>query len=97
MAAPAVGAVATERGVSQASIALAWVRTKPVVAAPIIGALKAKHIDDAMASLAVALTDEEVGRLESAYTPRVDYQGVSDPAMLARAVEATTGFRASSN
>ena len=97
VAAPAVGAVATERGMSQASVALAWLRTKPVVAAPIVGALKVKHIDDAIASLAVTLTDEEVGRSESAYTPRVDYQGVSDPAMLARAVEATTGFRASAN
>jgi 1-deoxyxylulose-5-phosphate synthase len=93
----AVGAVATEKGVSQASVALAWLRTKSVVAAPIVGALKAKHIDDAIASLAVNLTDEEVGRLESPYTPRMDYQGVSYPAMLARAVEAATGFRASAS
>lgn len=88
-----VGAVAMERGVSQASIALAWLRSKSAVAAPIVGALKSGHIDDAIAALAVALTDDEVARLESPYTPRMDYQGVSDPAMLARAVEATTGFR----
>ncbi len=91
----AVGAVATEHGVSQAQIALAWLRSKSVVAAPIVGALKATHIDDAVAALAVTLTEEEVARLESPYTPRMDYQGVSDPAMLHRAMEAATGFRAS--
>jgi 1-deoxyxylulose-5-phosphate synthase len=91
----AVGLVAQKRGVSQANIALAWLRSKSVVAAPIVGALKTKHIDDAIASLSVTLTDEEVARLESPYTPRMDYQGVSDPAMLARAVEAATGFRVS--
>jgi aryl-alcohol dehydrogenase-like predicted oxidoreductase len=91
----AVGAVAQERGVSQASIALAWLRSKPVVAAPIVGALKTKHIDDAIEALAVSLTDEEVARLESPYTPRMDYQGISDPAILARAVEAATGFKVS--
>ena len=91
----AVGALAKERGVSQASIALAWLRSKPVVAAPIVGALKTKHIDDALAALAVTLTDGEVARLESPYTPRVDYQGISDPAMLAGAVEAATGFKVS--
>ena len=91
----AVDAVAQDRGVSQACIALAWLRSKPVVATPIVGALKAKHIDDAIASLSVSLTDDEVARLESPYTPRVDYQGVSDPVMLARAVEAATGFKVS--
>jgi 1-deoxyxylulose-5-phosphate synthase len=91
----AVGTVAKERGVSQANIALAWLHSKSVVAAPIIGALKAKHIDDAITALPVNLTDEEVARLESRYTPRMDYQGISDPVMLARAVEAATGFKAS--
>ena len=91
----AVGAVAKERGVSQASIALAWLRSKSVVAAPIVGSLKTMHIDDAIEALAITLTDEELARLESPYTPRMDYQGVSDPAMLARAVEAATGFKTS--
>ena len=91
----AVSTVAKERGVTRASIALAWLRSKSVVAAPIVGALKTKHIDDAVEALAVTLTDEEVARLESPYTPRMDYQGVSDPAMLARAVEAATGFKVS--
>jgi 1-deoxyxylulose-5-phosphate synthase len=90
----AVGAVATERGVSQAKIALAWLRRNPVVAAPIVGALKTMHIDEAIAALSITLTDDEVARLEAPYTPRLDNQGVSDPAVLARAVEAATGFRA---
>ncbi len=45
--------------------------------------------------LLVTLTDEEVARLESPYTPRMVYQDVSDPAMLALAVEAATGFKVS--
>jgi aryl-alcohol dehydrogenase-like predicted oxidoreductase len=89
----AVGAIATERGVSQAQIALAWLRRNRVVAAPIVGALKATHIDDAIAALRVTLTDDEAARLEAPYTPRQDNQGLSDPAVLARAVEAATGFK----
>lgn len=91
----AVGAVAQEHGVSQAAVALAWLRSKQVVAAPIVGALRAGHIDDAVASLAVTLTEDEVFRLEAPYTPRVDFQGMSNPAMLAKAIEATTGFKVS--
>ncbi|WP_419803709.1 aldo/keto reductase [Terriglobus sp.] len=93
----AVCAVAQDRGISQASVALAWLRSKSVVAAPIVGALKTKHIDDAVAALTITLTNEEVARLEAPYTPRVDFQGVSDPTMLAQAVEAATGFKASAN
>jgi 1-deoxyxylulose-5-phosphate synthase len=89
----AVGAVAKERGVSQAAIALAWLLSKPVVAAPIVGALKTKHVDDAIAALSVILTEDEIARLESSYTPRIDYQGVSDAAAHARAAEAATGFK----
>jgi 1-deoxyxylulose-5-phosphate synthase len=89
----AVGAVASERGVSQAQIALAWLHRNPVVAGPIVGGLKTKHIDDAIAALSTTLTDDEVARLEAPYTPRLDDQGVSDPAVLARAVEAATGFK----
>jgi 1-deoxyxylulose-5-phosphate synthase len=91
----AVGEIAKERGVSQANIALAWLRIKSVVAAPIVGALKTKHIDDAIAALTITLTEAEVARLESPYTPRMDYQGVSDPVVLAHAIEAATGFKAS--
>ncbi len=88
-----VGEVAEERGVSRAQIAFAWLRRNPVVAAPIVGALKTKHIDDAIAALSITLTDDEAARLEMPYTPRRDYQGVSNPAMLARATEAATGFK----
>ena len=80
----AVGAVAVQRGVSRAQIGLAWLRRNPVVTAPIVGALKPGHIDDAMAALSVSLTDEEAARLEAHYTPRRDLQGISDPAVIAR-------------
>jgi 1-deoxyxylulose-5-phosphate synthase len=90
-----VAEVAKERGVSMAQIALAWLWSKPVVAAPILGSLKTKHIDDAMAALSVTLTGEEIARLETPYTPRRDAQGISDPVFLARATETATGFSAS--
>ncbi len=90
----AVGAVAAERGVSQAEIALAWLRRNPVVAAPLVGALKVEHIDDAVAALSITLTDDEAARLAAPYTPRFDGQGISDPAVLHRAMEAATGFKA---
>lgn len=67
----------------------------PVVAAPIIGALKAKYIDDAITALSGNLPEHQLKRLELPYTPRMDYQGVSDPVMLARAVEAAPGFKSS--
>lgn len=91
----AVGAVAAERGVSRAQIAFAWLRRNRVVAAPIVGALKTSHIDDAVAALSITLTNEEAARLEAPYTPRRDGQGASDPALLALATEAATGFKAS--
>ncbi len=79
-----VGEIAKERGVSMAEIATAWVRRNAVVAAPIIGALKTKHVDDAIASLSLKLSDEEVVRLEANYTPRRDHQNISDPKALAK-------------
>jgi 1-deoxyxylulose-5-phosphate synthase len=91
----AVNAVATERGISPAQVALAWLHRSPVVAAPIVGALKTKHIDEAVAALGIVLTKDEVNRLEAPYTPRLDNQGISHPAILHRAVEAATGFKAS--
>jgi aryl-alcohol dehydrogenase-like predicted oxidoreductase len=80
----ALGEVAAARGVSRAQVALAWLRRNPVVVAPIVGASKVAHIDGAIASLSVELTDEEAARLEEPYAPRYDFQGVSDPAVLAR-------------
>jgi diketogulonate reductase-like aldo/keto reductase len=69
--------------------------SQSVFAAPIVGALKTKHIDDAVAELDITLTEDEVARLEAPYTRRLDNQGVSDPAILHRAIEAVTGFKAS--
>lgn len=90
----ALDAIAAERGASRAQIALAWLRRNLVVAAPIVGANKASHIDDAVASLAIALTDDEAARLETPYTPRYDFQGVSDPRVLAR-IAAQVGIKPS--
>jgi aryl-alcohol dehydrogenase-like predicted oxidoreductase len=88
----AVGAIAAERGVSRAQIALAWLRRNPVVVAPLVGASKPSHIDDAVASLELELTDPEASRLEAPYTPRYDFQGISDDAELAR-ISARIGIK----
>jgi len=88
----AVASVADGRGVSRAQIALAWLRRNPVVVAPLVGASKTSHIDDAVASLEIDLTDEEVAQLERPYTPRYDFQGISDDAELAR-ISARIGIK----
>jgi aryl-alcohol dehydrogenase (NADP+) len=62
--------VADARGVPAAQVALAWVSSNPVVTAPIVGMSKPQHLTDAIASLDIELTDEEITRLEAAYTPR---------------------------
>ena len=67
--ADAVAAVAQERGVPRAQIALAWVAQQPAVTAPIVGATKAVHISDAVAAVDLVLNDEECRRLEAAYEP----------------------------
>jgi aryl-alcohol dehydrogenase (NADP+) len=64
-----VAEVAAERGIPRAQVALAWVLSKPVVSAPIVGVTKDAHLDDAVASVDVTLTDEEIARLEQPYTP----------------------------
>jgi aryl-alcohol dehydrogenase-like predicted oxidoreductase len=64
-----VGEVAGKRGVPRAQVALAWVLGKPVVTAPIIGATKAHHLEDAVAALELKLTPEEVAALEEPYVP----------------------------
>ena len=78
----AVDAVARARGVTRAQIALAWLRTKPVVTAPLVGASTTTQIDDAVASLEITLTADEIQRLEAPYTPRYDFQGISDDTVL---------------
>jgi len=67
----AVEAVARERGVPMAQIALAWVSSKKAVCAPIIGATKLRHVDDAVSALDLVLSDDEIARLEADYTPRL--------------------------
>ena len=62
----AVGAIAADRGVSRATVALAWHFTKGVTA-PIIGATKPGHIGAALEAVTLGLTDEEVARLEAPY------------------------------
>jgi aryl-alcohol dehydrogenase-like predicted oxidoreductase len=74
----AVGRIAQAHGVSRASIALAWLHRQPVVTAPLVGAGSTQQIDEAVASLDVTLTDDEVKSLVEPYTPRDDWQGVSD-------------------
>ncbi|WP_380783808.1 aldo/keto reductase [Sphingomonas sp. R86520] len=64
-----VAAIATERGVPRAQVALAWVLSKPEVSAPIIGASKTAHLDDAVAALELGLTEAEIARLEQPYVP----------------------------
>ena len=65
----AVRSVASERGVPPAQIALAWLLAKPAVTAPIVGATRIGHLDDAVAALDVNLTDDEIARLEAPYRP----------------------------
>jgi aryl-alcohol dehydrogenase-like predicted oxidoreductase len=61
--------LAAERGVPSAQVALAWLLHKPGVTAPIVGATKAQHVDDALAAERLELTDEEIVRLEEPYLP----------------------------
>jgi 1-deoxyxylulose-5-phosphate synthase len=64
-----VAAVAAARGIARAQVALAWMLSKPVVTAPIIGATKMEHLEDAVAAVSVKLTPEEISSLEEPYTP----------------------------
>jgi aryl-alcohol dehydrogenase-like predicted oxidoreductase len=64
-----VGEMATARGVLRAQIGLAWLLSKPVITAPIVGATKVKHLDDALASVSIKLTADEIAALEDSYEP----------------------------
>jgi 1-deoxyxylulose-5-phosphate synthase len=88
----AVGAVAQARDVSRAQIALAWLRVNPVVVAPLVGAGSAAQIDDAVASLSIDLTGDEMWALEQHYTPRHDFQGISDDAQMQAIMSRIPGF-----
>jgi aryl-alcohol dehydrogenase (NADP+) len=62
--------IAEQRGVPQARVALAWVRHQAPVTAPIVGVTKQRHLDDALASLDIELTSDELASLAEPYTPR---------------------------
>jgi aryl-alcohol dehydrogenase-like predicted oxidoreductase len=63
------GEVAAERGVSTAQVALSWLLHKPGVTAPIVGATRLEHLEDALAAEQLPLSEEEVARLEEPYVP----------------------------
>ncbi len=62
--------IAEKKGSNMATIALAWLLSKPVVSSPIIGATKAYQIEQAVAAVKVKLTDEEIKYLEELYQPK---------------------------
>jgi aryl-alcohol dehydrogenase-like predicted oxidoreductase len=64
-----VSDLAEKRGVPMAQVALAWMLSKPAVTAPIIGATKPHHLEDAIAALSVQLTPDEIKHMEEAYVP----------------------------
>jgi aryl-alcohol dehydrogenase-like predicted oxidoreductase len=61
--------VSSERGSPSAQVALAWLLHKPGVTAPIVGATKLEHLQDALAAEQLSLSDEEIARLEEPYVP----------------------------
>ena len=65
-----LGELATARGVARAQVALAWLLTKPAITAPIVGATKLHHLEDAVAAVSLKLTADEVASLEEPYVPR---------------------------
>ena len=64
-----VAEVAAARGIPRAQVALAWLFSKPVITAPIVGATKLHHLDDALASVNVKLSADEITSLEEPYVP----------------------------
>ena len=64
-----VAQVAEDRGVPSAQVALAWLLHKPGVTAPIVGATKQEHLEQALAAEQLSLGDDEVARLEEPYVP----------------------------
>jgi aryl-alcohol dehydrogenase-like predicted oxidoreductase len=64
-----VSELAEARGLPMAQVALAWMLSKPVITAPIIGATKPHHLDDTVSALSIQLTTDEIHHLEEAYQP----------------------------
>jgi 1-deoxyxylulose-5-phosphate synthase len=65
----AVQRIAEARSVPMASVALAWMLSKPAITSPIIGATRMQHLDDAVGAVSLQLTPEEIGTLEQEYIP----------------------------
>ncbi|MEV6961143.1 aldo/keto reductase [Streptomyces sp. NPDC051207] len=65
----AVARIAGERGVPRARVALAWLLHQDTVTAPVVGAAKPQHIEDAVAAVGLELTDKEIEELEQPYVP----------------------------
>jgi aryl-alcohol dehydrogenase (NADP+) len=65
----ALADLAKKRGVPPAQLALAWLLHKPAMVAPIVGASKPHHLDDAIAAVELKLSTEEIARLEESYVP----------------------------
>jgi aryl-alcohol dehydrogenase-like predicted oxidoreductase len=80
----AVRAVASERGDKPAQVALAWLMSRPAVAAPIVGATKLEHLEDAIAATDIDLSPEEVMALEAPYEPHGE-RGIGPSAVHAQA------------
>jgi aryl-alcohol dehydrogenase-like predicted oxidoreductase len=64
-----LGQISERRGVPRAQVALAWLLGKPGVTAPVVGATRRHHLQDAVAALSLRLSPEEVASLEEPYTP----------------------------
>jgi 1-deoxyxylulose-5-phosphate synthase len=65
----AVNDVATDKGVKPAQVALAWMLGRPGITAPIVGATKIEHLEDALGAVDLTLSDKDVERIESPYQP----------------------------
>ena len=65
-----VARIAAARGVNMAQVAMAWLLARPGVTAPIVGASKAHHLEDAVAAVSLKLTPDEIAALDAPYIPR---------------------------
>jgi len=74
----AVKKVAEQRGEAPARVALAWLLSKPAVAAPIVGATKLRHLEDALAAVEIDLAEDEIAALEEPYRPH-PVKGMAPP------------------
>ncbi len=61
--------ISKQRGISQAQVSMAWLLSKPVITAPIVGTTKLQHLENAVAAVSIKLTDEEIRKLEEQYVP----------------------------